>query len=219
MRARPTFELKRLRLALALLAVCTIGSGYFCYAAFSYQQDQKAIEAGILSEIRSIQARQRTNSEHRRIDKEYSEQFAELDAAGYFSKANKLDWVEQIETGARHLRIPLSKYELSEHSKMPLPVPTPVAGLGLYKTPLQLELTMLHEGDLLAMEHYLTKSNLGLFTFESCELRRTRDKPSLQRLEAMLSAQCQINIYNFLFDDNSGSVGADLAAGMPAPDV
>lgn len=219
MRERPTFELKRLRMALVLLAFCTIGSGYFCYAAFSYQQDKKVVEAGILSEIRSIQARQRTDSERRRIDREYSDQFAELDSAGYFTKANKLDWVEQIETGARHLRIPLSKYELDEHSKMPLPIPQPSQGLGLYKTPLQLELTMLHEGDLLAMEHYLAKSNLGLFTFESCELRRTRDKPSLRRLEAMLSAQCQINIYKFVFDDNSAGVGSDLAAGMPAPDV
>ncbi|MFK7730162.1 MAG: hypothetical protein AB8B48_00950 [Pseudomonadales bacterium] len=219
MRARPTFELKRLRVALALLSICVIGSAYFCYAAFSYQQNQKAIEEGILSDMRAVQKRQRTDSERRRIDQEYSKQFAKLDSAGYFTKANKLDWVEQIETGARELRIPLSKYELNEHSKMPLPIPGPADGLGLYKTPLNLELTMLHEGDLLALEYYLAKSNLGLFTFESCELRRTRDKPSLRQLEAMLSAQCQINIYKFVFDDSSGAAGVDLAGGMPAPDV
>lgn len=219
MRTRPTFELKRLRLALILLAMCTLGSGYFCYAAYAYQQEQKRVETQILADIRAIHARQRVDSERRRIDREYSEQFAQLDSAGYFNKANKLDWVEQIEKGARHLRIPLSKYELSEHSKMPLPVPAAAQRLGLYKTPLQLELTMLHEGDLLAMEHYLANSNLGLFTFESCELRRTRDTPSLQRLEAMLSAQCQINIYKFVFDDDSAGISGDLAAGMPAPDV
>ncbi len=219
MRTRPTFELKRLRLALALLAICLLVSSYFCYAAYAYQQDQKRAETRILADIRAIQARQRVDSERRRIHREYSDKFIELEADGYFSEANKLDWVEQIETGARHLRIPLSKYELNEHTRMPLPVPVPAQGLGLYKTPLQLELTMLHEGDLLEMQRYLASSNLGLFSFESCELRRTRDKPSLHRLEAMLSAQCQINIYKFVFNDNSSAIGGDLAAGMPAPDV
>lgn len=215
---RPTFELKRLRSALAVFTVLTAASGYFCYESYNYLEAQRAEERQVMREIKDVKHREHEDFERRRVHEEYGRRFNELEKKGMFVQSDKLAWIEKIELAARQLRIPLTKYELDTNNKMPLPVSIQAEQLGLYKTPLHLSLTMLHEGDLLALEDYLLHENLGLFTFESCELRRTRDKPSFQRLEAMMSAECDLNIYNFVFNDNSGG-GIALDVGMPAPDV
>lgn len=214
----PTFEIKRLRSAIAFFLFLSATTGYFCYEGYSYLQDQLTEERLVMEQIKDVQKREQADIERRRVNAEYSRSFSNLTDQGLFLESNKLDWVEKLELAARQLRIPLTKYELDTSSKMALPVGIPAEKLGLYKTPLHLSLTMLHEGDLLAIEDYLRNQNLGLFSFESCELRRTRDKPSFQRLEAMMSAECELNVYNFKFNDLSVG-GMAMDAGMPAPEV
>ncbi len=171
-----------------------------------------------MEQIKEVQRREQADFERRRVHAEYSRSFANLTNRGLFAQSKKLDWVEKIELAARQLRIPLTKYQLETSNKMALPVSVQAQQLGLYKTPLNLSLTMLHEGDLLAIEDYLRNQNLGLFSFESCELRRTRDKPSFVRLEAMMAAECELNLYSFKFNDQSSGAMA-MDAGLPAPEV
>lgn len=103
----------------------------------------------------------------------YAGRFLTLQRAGAIGPDRRLDWVEALVTHSGRVGLKSLRYELTPQvrfvSAFPQDLPAPVLTTGL-----NLELTLVHERDLLAFITSLRRESHGLLWVDACDLERGR---------------------------------------------
>ncbi len=207
------FDIKKIRVAIAI-AFCAIAlSSYGYYLSNAYLEDQKRHESALNQERLSLRARKHEATEQLRVLDTMLDRYHQLVQFGTFKPDTRLEWIENIEEAGFSKRIPTTTYTLQARASHPLPGNHTAAGLGFYKTNIKLDMMMLHEGDLVSSYDYFSGSQLGLFSFEKCDVKRVADQINETTLEPLLSASCEIATYNYIFNDDN----QDELLAMDAP--
>ena len=151
--------------------------------------DRAAAQVTLESAKRSARAQ----AEALRVAKMLAPRVAMLTEAGAFRQASRLDWAEVLEHAAAALQLPDLKWRIA--AQMPLPG---FAQLGLV-TPVSLDLSLLHEGDLLRFEQWLHRHAPGPWQFQECELRAASGSAvaNLPAMTPRVTARCELQAYSF----------------------
>jgi hypothetical protein len=112
----------------------------------------------------------------------------ELESAGIFGQEKRLEWVEQLRSIEKRWPGIQIKYDISAQellqSNQPSPEVNPAIGSGqpptgkpepkleLYSSNMRLSLSLVHEGDALAIIEELKNAQLGHFSVQSCSFKR-----------------------------------------------
>ena len=197
------FDIKKLQSALIITLCAVLLSTYAYYRASEFLQKEQQYEANIRQEIQMIEERRYDATEQQRVYDTMLGRYNQLSQTGAFKADTRLEWIESIQEASLKKRIPSTTYTLEKRHRHSLPATFQANRLGFYKTIIKLDMMMLHEGDLLSAYDYFADKQLGIFHFEQCSLNRVAAKANLDNLEPLVSASCDIGMFNYIFDDDN----------------
>lgn len=147
----------------------------------------------IQGQLQASYAKYRRTLEEQRLMEVYRVEYERLQAEGVIGDEQRLTWIEAIRDINKILKLPEFQYSIDPQEAYLRPEMGKADRVERHASPMQLDLGLIHEGDLLAVLEGLRAGARGLFTVESCELTR-RGAPSRPpgSREANLGAACEL---------------------------
>lgn len=156
------------------------------YGGYRYLSVRRAEVATLTNEVRVLQSQVSLQDEAREILDQLRGPFAAAFERGWWQPQNRLDWLESADRFAKELGLPLLRYQLSPQQN-----DNQANGLNLLRTAIQLELGLVHEGQLLDFWRLMENAKLGLLSLESCRFWRSQASPVPG--QANLQASCKMD--------------------------
>ena len=125
------------------------------------------------ADLAAAAQRYRNASDDQAVYEQYATRFRRMRERGWIGAEQRLSWIEALQKTNRRLRLPTLRYDIAERRPVPLDsAPFDTSRLQLHRTPMQLTLGALHEGDLLTLLGELAERGKGLAALERCALQR-----------------------------------------------
>lgn len=158
-----------------------------------FRQSMEAEYQANHARFRQASAQYLAVDEEERIIDEFYPDFVRLYQAGLIGRERRLSWLETLRAANLDIGLPALTYKI-EAQRAELPAfPLALGGFELLVSPMNLNVGLLHEGDLLALFEILDRDALGQYTVRSCVLRRTDVSGMLAAAEANLIADCTLD--------------------------
>jgi len=103
---------------------------------------------------------------------QYRNLYGGYKSSGLVGEERRLSWIESLENTNKVLKLPKLTYSLLPQEEFTRPGLKVKSGVELSGSPMELNMGLLHEEDLLAVLEGLRLSIKNLFTVESCSLSR-----------------------------------------------
>jgi hypothetical protein len=148
-----------------VLAAALIGGG------MQFEQAAEAEYSSAISSLRNAHKRYENMVNDIDLLEQYTKRFTEYKATGLVGADRRLSWIESLEAVNADLKLPRLNYNLlaqEDFNRGELKVGSNVA---LNSSPMELDLSMLHEGDLFALFDGLGEAIHNLFTVDGCTMR------------------------------------------------
>ena len=184
--------------------VLALGTGAALVAgAHWYRGVEEARLAEGARELRELRAGFRSiDDEERRIEA-LLPRYRALEAEGVIGAEARLDWVETLRAASRRLALPELRYVLGTQERLGARVPPQIGALGVHRSLMELDLGLLHEGDLMRLLTVMERESRGLFSVSSCRLRRAGADFLLLPAAVNLRAVCVLEWFS-LRDPRAG---------------
>lgn len=160
----------------------------------SFDQNQQASNT-----MTTAKHRYQNALERKRLLETYESRFTQLQKNGTFGEEQRLQWVDAIEFSARSQKIPYLKYTIDKRLKVDSPqLLRAFPDIDIFISPMQLEMQLLHEGDLFALLNTLQSSTENLFDIQQCAITRNISSSSsvlTSGTDRNFSARCTLNWY------------------------
>jgi len=128
----------------------------------------------------------------------YQDQFLEFLAGGVVGTEQRLSWIETLKSSSLRYRIPKTSYRIEARERVEpnkLGIDSAVSSaLPLYHTRMDLEMDVLHEGEILALLTALQRDAKGVFTTQKCSFTRTGERLNWD-LSANFRVMCFLDWY------------------------
>ena len=116
--------------------------------------------------------------------------FLRLQQASILGPEKRLDWTEMLSDLQRQLRLPAMEYEFAPQVALES---STTGGYAFYKSPMKLQLGLLHEEDLLRFTGALEKQAQALVIVQNCKLVRQAASNERESNPAQLKAECELD--------------------------
>ena len=124
---------------------------------------------------------------------QYRNLYSDYKSSGLVGEERRLSWIESLENTNKVLKLPTLTYSLLPQEKFARPGLKVKSGVKLSGSPMELNMGLLHEEDLLAVLEGLRLSIKNLFTVESCSMRRSSNIGApLDTKKTNLRSKCTI---------------------------
>lgn len=151
-----------------------------------------------------LQKRREGNELYRALQQEYLGLFGSGS-----NPADKLRWMEQLQTQAALLSLPELAYNIKARRPDSSLNSSLTEGFSVYATPIELKAGLLHEDQLLQLADNLGRGGLGAFSFEYCALTLNEGKPVFQPATSNIHAECLIKWFEIV---RTETMNADFVA-------
>ncbi len=191
--------LKHLQKELVIFLLCALLSlGFLLLAQSNWQHtSQQNQQAG--NTLKVEKQRYQNALERKRLLETYESRFHQLESNGTFGEEQRLKWVEAIESSARSQKIPYLKYTIDKRQQLDSPqLLRSYPDIDIFISPMQLEMQLLHEGDLLALLNTLQASTASLFDIQQCAITRNINSHASvldSGTDKNFSSRCTLNWY------------------------
>jgi hypothetical protein len=142
----------------------------------------------------------RSASDDRAVYQQYAKRFRDMDRRGWIGKEQRLSWIEGLQAINKELKLPVLRYDIGQRTPVALSdAPFDASRLHLYRTPMKLEISALHEYDITTLLQRLSEKGQGLMALSSCNL----DQPGPVRVvpgATNVEAECALDWYTLGID-------------------
>ncbi len=132
----------------------------------------------------------------------YEDRFNLLKNKGFFTVENRLNWIDTLESTSNKIKLPYLSYTIESRELLSdQKFNTSYPDLDLFSSSMQLDLQLLHEGDLYNLFKLLNKNAKGLFDIEMCAITRNSlhdNQLDYHENGKSFSAICKLNWYTAL---------------------
>ena len=185
-------DIARFLMAVVFSAIFAGGS----YVYYESIHEEKLLAESNLNNIKNKYARA---IESKKTVEEFKKRYEKLKALEVTETENRLNWIDLIENTSRNKGIPYVKYKISKQEpSSDKTLAAKYSGIDVYKSKMQLEMHLLHEGDVYTMLKVLDEKASGIFDIDSCSITRKKiDNPSVldSGTNRNFSAVCVLNWY------------------------
>lgn len=184
--------LRRCKLALALfMAVMIAAAAAILHMASAREQAAKTLDRAKREEISRRTAHEREASDRAEIVA-IEQRVQTLEAAGFIGDEKRLDWVDTLNAIRRSRQLFKIDYEIGpQQSADPALVGNPIGPWAWRMSPMRIQLSALHEGDLIHLLDDLRAQSRPWLHIQRCSLQRA-EHARPQGPAAQLEAQCQL---------------------------
>jgi hypothetical protein len=186
-----------LRYHLSVFIVCAglaCALGYHSSARFDRVDDTYRAERRNFDQL----ARDyRTAIQEEAVYRAHVDQFEQFTENGYIGEERRLSWIEALQDVNRELKLPVLKYDIRPRQAFELRDTDFVLNekITLYESVMQLNLGLLHGGDLFVFLSELKKRASGLFEVRACDLRLASTELQFDAQHPNVNALCQLAWY------------------------
>ena len=195
MAMKPDFRFLRNSFVLLVVALSLAGSAIFftekTRQRFVPHQRQQDNLRGRLH--KQLQVR----SDEKQIMAEKKDVFRTLLSSGKFAREDRMRWIEVAKNHAQRMRLPSLKYNLGARQVYLEEGFPQFPDFAVFATPINLEIGLVHEGDLMTMFSALTDARLGRFSVEQCTLERVGETGNLLATDANIQASCSLSWFSY----------------------
>ena len=139
----------------------------------------------------------RTAIQEEAVYRAHVDQFEQFTENGYIGEERRLSWIEALQAVNRELKLPVLKYDIRPRQATELRDTDFVLNdkLTLYESVMQLNLGLLHGGDLFVLLSELKKRASGLFEVRGCDLRLASAELQFDAQHPNVNALCELAWY------------------------
>lgn len=201
---RPDPDWGFLRQGMLLPSLCLLAGTLLWATTTTYRTRlDNALEAERQALAGIEQERQELIS-RREAREQFSAVYRELTASGIVGPDQRLQWVQSLRSSTSSLGLPYVRYSTGPQDVFTAPYLMAGISAPVMKSPMELQLGLVHELDLLRLLDKLEEYP-GLFHVEACQLERLEGNRAAESDRANLSGSCQLNWFSI-------PVGSSLAA-------
>ena len=184
-------ELKALRLPLTvLLVVIALVAGAIYYTDILAKQAAVAL-AQQKTAFQSAQSRMRQSGDEKNTIVQYVDKYRELEKTGFAGEEQRINWLDALRNANTRAETFGVNYQIGVQHPYPYAGEFDPGGIALQESIMELDMRLLHEGDLVRFLDALRAQQVGLFHVKECTLVRT-DKTEALRNQPYLNAKCDL---------------------------
>jgi hypothetical protein len=142
-------------------------------------------------ELASIEQERKELISRRKAREQYSAIYRQLVASGIVGPDQRLQWVQAIRNSAAKLGLPYLRYSTGPQEVFTAPYLMTGISAPVLNSPIDLQLGLVHEVDLLRLLDELAESP-GLFHVRACNLERLERNTPPKSDQANLSGSCEL---------------------------
>lgn len=141
--------------------------------------------------------------EEERLIKEYYPRFIELYNTGILGPERRLNWIETLRESGEKIQLPEMRYIINSQTEFEPDFSINSGGFHIYSSIMNLDVDLLHEGDLSHLLEDLDRNALGLFKVSRCKLKRQTDEITENPEKPNISADCELIWFNIKNTDGT----------------
>ena len=184
-------DLKVLRLPLAVLSAALLAAGAAGYYTHTLVEQAGASLARQKSELQAAQTRMRQSGDERDTIVKYVDRYRELERLGFAGEEQRINWLDALRHANAEAGLFGISYQIGTQHSYPHAAELDPGAINLLESVMELDLGLLHEGDLGRFLEALRAQRVGLFHVRKCTLTRT-DRSETLRNQANLNAKCDL---------------------------
>lgn len=188
-------DFKRLRWAIAFLVVMALMGGGSVWTTQQLQKSSEKAFKDAAAARREIQSKLARAQEEQQELRDKIGRFQALKTRGFIGPEQRLDWIETIARIKAARRIFKLDYEFSPQRPVDasiLPGGAAAGGFEIMASQMQLQMQLLHEGELLAFLAELREAVQALVQVRSCTIGRLAPGNADRGNNAQLKAECTL---------------------------
>ncbi len=143
--------------------------------------------------------------QRRRIVDRYHRRYQQFSTLGFVGMESRLDWIETLRESSGELTLPRVSYNIEPQLNAIAPVESILAGdnVSIHVSRMELEMSLVHELDLLRFVDELQQKAPGLLKVDRCELVWQADPQQSLTADVNIGANCTLAIYSVITADVS----------------
>ena len=181
-----------LRGSLIFLLVSAAIAGVALSTSYRFWNKQEVLLKSANSALSSTRGQYRALDDEEDIIATYLPRYSSLEEEGIIGRERRLDWIDVLRETARKVQLPNLEYALDAQRPFDVGVDLKVGEYGVYASTMNLNLGLLHEGDLVRFFALFRDSAPGLFGVTECDLERRSETPSNNPQARNVTASCEL---------------------------
>lgn len=180
-----------LRQGMLLPAFCLLfGAALWGTTTIYRTRLDNTLESG-RQELASIEQERNELISRRKAREQFAATYRQLTASSIVGPDQRLQWVQALRSSAESLGLPYLRYTTGPQEVFTAPYLMAGISAPVFDSPMDLQLGLVHEVDLLRLLDKLATSP-GLFHVRSCKLERLEHNTAAESNQANLSGSCQL---------------------------
>ncbi|GJM05591.1 MAG: hypothetical protein DHS20C09_15870 [marine bacterium B5-7] len=182
-----------LRGSIILFCIClTVGGGLIGGAYYFNNKLSKELKQN-KSIFQSISQRYLDVDQEEKLLHEYFPRFVNLYNKGVIGPEKRLNWIEALRQSGEDIKLPGLRYSLDSQEVFTPEFEINYNGYTLYRSNMELNLGLLHEGDLFRLLKYIDQHADGTYTISECKFRLNGNEIKMDKEQANISADCLLH--------------------------
>ncbi len=184
-------ELKALRTPLAVLVtVVALAGGAVYYTDLLAKQATTDLtrQKGV---FQTAQTRMRQSGDEKETIVKYVDAYRDLEKSGFAGEEQRINWLDALRNANARAELFGISYQIGVQHPYPNAAEFDPGSIALQESIMELDMRLMHEGDLLRFFDELRAQKAGLFHVKECTLIRT-DRSETMNNQPYLNAQCDL---------------------------
>ncbi len=142
--------------------------------------------------FQSISRRYLDVDQEEKLLRDYYPQFVKLYKQGVIGREKRLNWIEVLRQAGEAVKLPSLNYAISSQEEYRPGFVINYSGYALFRSSMDLNLGLLHEGDLFKLIEYINRTADGIYTISECTFKQNEKNIRFERDAANISASCKL---------------------------
>ncbi len=197
------FDWRYVRRHTLIPLVCLIVSAIAAAAGHVVKQQQAELNEQLTANQMVMQEDYAALIQRRRIVDRYHRRYQQFYTLGFVGMESRLDWIETLRESSGELTLPRVSYIIEPQLNAVAPVESILAGenVSIHVSRMELEMSLVHELDLLRFVDELQQKAPGLIKVDRCELVWQADRQQSLTADVNIGANCSLAIYSVITAD------------------
>ena len=167
-----------------VIASALIATSYYFNSSLEkqYQQNKNMFQ--------SISRRYLDVDQEEKVLRENYPKFVSLYNQGIIGQEKRLNWIETIRKAGEMIGLPSLSYSIDSQVEHVPEYTVNYNGYTLYRSSMDLNLSLLHEVDLFRFIDYINRNADGIYTISECQFNKVGNEVSYEKDRANVKASC-----------------------------
>jgi hypothetical protein len=128
-----------------------------------------------------------------KLVQDYYPKFVNLYNRGVIGREKRLNWIEALRQSGEKIKLPSLKYSIKSQEEFIPEFNINYSGYALYHSSMELNLGLLHEGDLFKLLKHIDKTADGAYTITECKFIMNGKQIKFEKNYANIAASCLLH--------------------------